>query len=77
MKYFESGNNKIYFGSENKLQTWENDSLNESQIIQKVKLMLKNYLELHNVSFLFGTGTSIHLGAASIRNFPFEVEQYV
>ncbi|MPL87886.1 hypothetical protein SDC9_33899 [bioreactor metagenome] len=77
MKYFESGNNKIYFGSENKLQTWENDSLNESQIIQKVKLMLKNYLELDNVSFLFGTGTSIHLGAASIRNFPLEVEKYI
>ena len=77
MRHFESAKNKIYFGGEDKLQTWKEDGLNENQIIQKVKLMLKNYLELDNVSFLFGTGTSIHLGAASIRNFPLEVEQYI
>ncbi|PWA07592.1 hypothetical protein DB891_14440 [Flavobacterium laiguense] len=39
--------------------------------------MLKNYLELDNVSFLFGSGTSIHLGAVAIRNFPLEVETYI
>lgn len=77
MTHFDSAKNKIYFGSEDKLHTWEKDGLNENQIIQKVKLMLKNYLELDNVSFLFGTGTSIHLGAVSIRNFPIEVEQYI
>ena len=39
--------------------------------------MLKNYLELDNVSFLFGSGSSIHLGAVAIRNFPREVEDYI
>lgn len=39
--------------------------------------MLKNYLELDNVSFLFGSGSSIHLGAVAIRNFPTEVEDYI
>ncbi|OIQ63463.1 hypothetical protein GALL_549960 [mine drainage metagenome] len=39
--------------------------------------MLKNYLELDNVSFLFGSGSSIHLGAVAIRNFPLEVETYI
>ena len=33
--------------------------------------------KLDNVSFLFGSGTSIHLGAVSIRNFPIEVEKYI
>lgn len=39
--------------------------------------MVKNYLELDNVSFLFGSGSSIHLGTVSIRNFPKEVEEHI
>lgn len=77
MEYFDSANNKILFGSTNKLEEWVNDDLEQSRIIDKIKLMLKNYLELDNVSFLFGSGTSIHLGAVSIRNFPYEVENYL
>lgn len=46
-------------------------------VIDRVKQMIKNYLELDNVSFLFGSGTSLHLGAVSIRNFPKEVEDYI
>lgn len=39
--------------------------------------MLKNYLKLNNISFLFGSSTSIHLGAVAIRNFPIELEVYI
>lgn len=77
MTHFEPTKNKIYFGSTDKLKDWLEDSQDQTKVIEKVKLMLKNYLELDNVSFLFGTGTSIHLGAVSIRNFPVEVENYV
>lgn len=75
MKLFDKEKNKIFFGSKNKLNDWKKEK--EETIIEKVKLLLKNYLELDNVSFLFGSGTSIHLGAVSIRNFPLEVENYI
>lgn len=77
MTHFEPTKNKIYFGSTDKLNDWINENLEQSKIIEKIKLMLKNYLELDNVSFLFGSGTSIHLGAVSIRNFPSEVKDYI
>lgn len=77
MTNFDQSKNKIYFGSTDKLNDWINDDNDHGKVIEKIKLMLKNYLELDNVSFLFGTGTSIHLGAVSIRNFPIEVENYI
>ena len=77
MTYFDQSKNKIYFGSTDKLNDWIADGNDKGKVIEKIKLMLKNYLELDNVSFLFGTGTSIHLGAVSIRNFPIEVEKYI
>ncbi|UOU97003.1 SIR2 family protein [Chryseobacterium daecheongense] len=77
MAHFDLTKNKIYFGSTNKLAEWNIEPIDEARIIDKVKLMLKNYLELDNVSFLFGSGTSIHLGAVAIRNFPLEVESYI
>jgi len=77
MEYFDINNNKIFFGSTDKLQEWGADNFEQSRIIDKIKIMLKNYLELDNVSFLFGSGTSIHLGAVAIRNFPKEVEECI
>ncbi|MDR5590491.1 SIR2 family protein [Christiangramia sp. SM2212] len=77
MKYFEPTKNKIFFGNSDKLSEWTNESMDQAKIIDKIKLMMKNYLELDNVSFLFGSGTSIHLGAVAIRNFPIEVEKYI
>ncbi len=77
MNHFESDKNKIFFGSYNKLADWESEKFSQNSIIDKVKLMLKNYLELDNVSFLFGSGSSIHLGAVAIRDFPLEVEAYI
>ena len=77
MTYFEPTSNKIFFGSTDKLIAWQAENLDQGKIIEKIRLLLKNYLELDNVSFLFGSGTSIHLGAVSIRNFPVEVENYI
>jgi len=77
MEYFSPEKNKIYFGNTDKLPDWLTEIMDQGKVIEKVKLMLKNYLELDNVSFLFGSGSSIHLGAVAIRNFPIEVEAYI
>lgn len=77
MTHFEPAKNKVLFGSTDKLANWIAEDLDHGKIIDKIKLLLKNYLELDNVSFLFGSGTSIHLGAVAIRNFPLEVETYL
>lgn len=77
MSHFDPAKNKIFFGNTDKLVDWIVENLDQSKIIDKIRLMLKNYFELDNVSFLFGSGTSIHLGAVAIRNFPLEVEEYV
>lgn len=75
--YYDQTANKIYFGSTDKLSEWASENIDQAKIIDKIRVMFKNYLELDNVSFLFGSGTSIHLGAVSIRNFPIEVEQHI
>lgn len=72
---FEEDKNSIYIGNSDKLEEWSKDS--QQKAVDKVKLMLKNYLELDNVSFLFGSGSSIHIGAVAIRNFPVEVEDHI
>lgn len=78
--------NNIYIGGTNVLPEWgkypndvkslSEDELREkrSNVIERIQNMFRDYLELDNVSFLFGTGSSIHLGAASIQNIPFAVE---
>lgn len=75
-------NNHIYIGSSDYLFQWAGysdggDSFSEEEnkkVISKVKELIKNYLQLDNVNFLFGTGSSIHLGAASIQNIPSQIE---
>jgi len=47
----------------------------EKVIVPKVRELIKNYLQLDNVSFLFGTGSSIHLGAVSIQSIPEDVRK--
>lgn len=41
-----------------------------AETIESIKLKVKKYLELENVSFLFGAGSSFHLGAPIIRTIP-------
>lgn len=74
---FDREKNNIFVGSTDKLPEWCKDDNEQGKVVERVRLMLKNYLELDNVSFLFGSGTSIHLGAVAIRNFPVKVEQYI
>lgn len=45
----------------------------EENDLQKIKLRIKNYLELDNVSLLIGAGASFHLGAPIIRKIPQEI----
>lgn len=42
--------------------------------IEALKLKIKKYLELENVSVLFGAGSSFHLGAPVIRSIPEELK---
>lgn len=76
--------NHIYIGKEDKLNLWAGHTDNDSKelteeedvkVVNKVKELIKNYLQLDHVNFLFGTGSSIHLGAASIQNIPSEAEE--
>ena len=76
--------NHIFIGKDDKLNLWighkdnnHNIELTEEEnakVVHKVKELIKNYLQLDHVNFLFGTGSSIHLGAASIQNIPSEAE---
>lgn len=43
--------------------------------INEIKLRIKKYLELDNVSVLAGAGTSFHLGAPIIRKVPDELKK--
>ncbi len=45
--------------------------------VDKIKLLLKKHLELDNVSFLFGTGSSMLLNAVSIRDIPKKIEEKI
>lgn len=82
----DSKSNHIYIGNTDKLLPWlghtptkEDDTLiaddGTKKVVVKVKELIKNYLQLDNVNFLFGTGSSIHLGAASIQNIPEQAEK--
>lgn len=81
--------NNIYIGGTNVLLEWgkvqtDKSDLSEdelkgirSTVIERIQKLFRDYLELDNVSFLFGTGSSIHLGAASIQNIPLSVEDEI
>lgn len=78
--------NHVYIGNIDYLQKWvgivenivDDEVLSEdslAKVINKVRELIKNYLQLDSVNFLFGTGSSIHLGAASIQNIPKQAEE--
>ena len=79
---FKLKSNHIYVGSSNMALEWAGVKTNEEaaednliSLVRQVREKIKNYLQLDNVSFLFGTGSSIHLGAAGIQNIPSQVEK--
>lgn len=63
-------NNNLFIQSVDLLDKEENP-------IGKIRCMLKNYLELDNVNFLFGTGSSIIIGARSIQSIPLVIEEAI
>lgn len=79
--------NHIYIGNVDRLPQWTGISTEEDveggelsddnlyKVVGKVRELIKNYLQLDSINFLFGTGSSIHLGAASIQNIPKQAEE--
>ena len=79
---FDIKKNHVYIGNSDKALEWaglkqDEDFKDENRntLIAHLREKIKNYLQLDNVSFLFGTGSSIHLGAAGIQNIPSQVEK--
>jgi ribosomal protein L30E len=71
---------KFLVGSNDWVDDYFSDNQNNikpDKLLDKIRLTLKNYLQLDNVSFLFGTGSSLHLGTTSIRNFPVAIENAI
>lgn len=62
--------NSVFIEGKDVLPEWEA----EDKSVVKIMMILKSYLELDNVSFLFGAGSSINLGSISIANIPKEIE---
>ncbi len=62
--------NNLFLEGVDELPNWEK----EKKGIQKIKVLLKSYLELDNVSFLFGAGSSMNIGSISIANIPKKIE---
>ena len=82
---FKIRDNHVYVGNTDKAIEWSGfqqiDDTSEAteqekdKLITQVRETIKNYLQLDHVNFLFGTGSSIHLGAAGIQNIPLQVEK--
>jgi len=51
------------------------DKQDAEKLFGEINLRLQNYLKMDNVSFLFGTGSSIPLGAKSISSIPLSIEK--
>ena len=67
----EEFNNFFFVGGDDWIKNNKENISKEKK--NKIKLFLKQYLLLDNVNFLFGTGSSIHLGAETIQGIPKKV----
>ena len=84
MEEFKIKDNHVYVGKIDRAMEWSGINIDETteatddninRLITQVRERIKNYLQLDHVNFLFGTGTSIHLGAAGIQNIPLQIEK--
>ena len=86
MSDFKIRENHVYVGNTDKSFEWsgfnpagddtkEANDLEKNKLVIQVRERIKNYLQLDHVNFLFGTGSSIHLGAAGIQTIPLQVEK--
>lgn len=69
----KKSNNCFFVGEEKWIENKKIDNKDKS----KIKIFLKKYLLLDNVNFLFGTGSSIHLGAESIQEIPKQISEKI
>ena len=69
----DTSKNNLFIEGVDELPNWEKDDKG----IQKIKVLLKSYLELDNVSFLFGAGSSMNIGSISIANIPKKIEDRI
>lgn len=67
----EEFNNFFFVGGDDWIKNNKENISKEKK--RKIKLFLKKYLLLDNVNFLFGTGSSIHLGAETVQRIPEKV----
>ena len=67
----EEFNNFFFVGGDDWIKNNKENISKEKK--NKIKLFLKKYLLLDNVNFLFGTGSSIHLGAETVQRIPEKV----
>ena len=67
----EEFNNFFFVGGDDWIKN-EKESISKEKK-NKIKLFLKKYLLLDNVNFLFGTGSSVHLGAETVQRIPEKV----
>ncbi|MDP4147781.1 MAG: SIR2 family protein [Bacteroidota bacterium] len=72
MPSLSTTSNKILIAGENLINDWI-----VSSNLHKLRTLIKNYLELDNVSFLFGAGSSIMLGSISIATIPMVFEDAI
>lgn len=69
----DTSKNNVFIEGKDILPEWEADN----KSVFKIMMILKSYLELDNVSFLFGAGASINLGSVSIANIPKSIEDKI
>ena len=87
MSEFKIRENHVYVGNTDKAIEWsgfqpddeghEATDIHRGKLVAQVRERIKNYLQLDHVNFLFGTGSSIHLGTAGIQNIPLQVEKEI
>ena len=69
----KKSNNCFFVGGDDWIENKNLKKEEKGRYKSKIKLFLKKYLLLDNVNFLFGTGSSIHLGAESIQEIPKQI----
>ena len=69
----KKSNNCFFVGGDDWIENKDLKKEEKGRYKSKIKLFLKKYLLLDNVNFLFGTGSSIHLGAESIQEIPKQI----
>lgn len=75
----KKSNNCFFVGGDDWIENKEESikKIEKERYKNKIKLLLKKYLLLDNVNFLFGTGSSIHLGAESIQEIPKQISEKI